>query len=239
MFLNPRIAGSQRGYSQEFVDSYIDLLIKFGVLRSDRSADEAVIPNYYPEIVDLTHTVYDGTSVLDIGCGIGMSILALKVKGIQAKGIDIDPFMVATGRRLFGLDLEVRNLVDVDGRYSVATLSSVLEHVHEPVAFLDAIRTHILTESGHLVLTVPNILDISYIENGTAEDHRYHRGHVWYFNETTLSIVAERAGYRVERMYRHDIVLPGTIGNAMRFIRKYLCVDANLYGGIGCVLKAC
>lgn len=237
-FLNPRFESSDLAYSPEHVQRYLRQLVADGLLREDYTPVLDRIRLRYRELADLAHRAHQGGEVIDIGCGLGMSMLALRYHGIQAVGIDVNEHMVCTGRDVLGLDVRRIGVDDLTTRYALATLSSCLEHVFDPVGFLTTIRQRALVPGGRLVVTVPNLLDISYIVHRTRMAHAFHGGHVWYFTEETLGMVAEKAGFDVGEFYRHDFELPDVLGSAMRFVRELAGLDLNLYGAIGCTLTA-
>ena len=160
-----------------------------------------------------------------------MSTVALQACGIRARGIDINAQMIAAGRKVLGVDLIVSDISSIEGKHRIITASSVLEHVHDAVGFLKMLRA----KTEYLVITVPNVLDIAYVERGTSPSIQMNWGHVWYFEESTLECALNLAGFRVIEFFRPSFSLPGVLGNAMRFIQQYLRIDANLYGGIGCL----
>jgi 2-polyprenyl-3-methyl-5-hydroxy-6-metoxy-1,4-benzoquinol methylase len=101
--------------------------------------------------------------IIDIGCGLGQTLLALKMLGyINLKGIDISPYAVDQCRAQ-NLDVSrSKNIVSFchanKERYDFIVMSHVLEHIEksEIINTLKAIHTKLLSKNGRLCIMVPN-----------------------------------------------------------------------------------
>ena len=105
-------------------------------------------------------------SVLDIGCGMGFAIGAMRKAGFKTvKGVDIDASQVAACKRR-GLDVKrVTNLVEylkgLSESFGVVLMLDVLEHI--PVGSqIDVLRAihAVMAPGGRLILQVPNASSI-------------------------------------------------------------------------------
>ena len=88
---------------------------------------------------------------------------------------------------------------DYTGRIDLAVSSQVIEHVRNPLAFLEEIRP-LLAPGGQLVVSTPNRDDI--LMELLPDDFRaffYRVVHRWYFDATSLAECARRAGYEVAK----------------------------------------
>ena len=97
-------------------------------------------------------------SVLDIGCGRGR-LLAYQ-RPPRYVGLDVIPELIAHNRVHYP-DYEF-HLTDVEsddlamfGRFDVALLLAVLEHVTDPEALLRKLMAH-LVSAGHIMVTTPH-----------------------------------------------------------------------------------
>lgn len=105
---------------------------------------------------------------LDVGCGIGTAVLQAKSLGLDAIGVDPNPFAVEYGRERFSLDLRC-NYFSPDlfqTKFDIITCTHVLEHLENPRKLLgEAIET--LNAPGLLFVSVPFkkrlILNLIYI----------------------------------------------------------------------------
>jgi SAM-dependent methyltransferase len=85
--------------------------------------------------------------ILDVGCGDGTLIDALKARGREAVGLERE------SRREDVLDLDIS---EVEGTYAAVVFWHSLEHLYEPRVALEHAR-RLLKPGGTLVVVVPNI----------------------------------------------------------------------------------
>jgi SAM-dependent methyltransferase len=101
-----------------------------------------------------------GERVLDLGCGGGRFVAALRDAGVEAIGVELAEAALERARRnVPGADLR---LVRADGslplghgEVDLVWCSEVLEHVPDTIAFLTEIR-RVLRRDGRLLVTVPD-----------------------------------------------------------------------------------
>ncbi|HVL15174.1 MAG TPA: class I SAM-dependent methyltransferase [Gemmata sp.] len=149
----------------------------------------------------LLPTPHEGRA-LDVGCGMGFTVLAMRELGYSAvDGIDVDPSQIEASCRLGANGMLVSDSLDfLRGRvntYRLITLLDVLEHV--PVSQqLDVIRaTHAaLQPRGHLIVQVPNATFI-LASRWRYGDFTHHSS----FTDHSLSFVLMNAGF-------HSVTLP-------------------------------
>lgn len=106
----------------------------------------------------LRHTdLKPGDAVLDVGCGSGDRLLAMRQAGLTPAGVD---FTAAADYARETLQMDVRRgtLGEArfeDGRFRAVTLYNVMEHLHDPRDVLAEAR-RVLAPGGWLVIQVPN-----------------------------------------------------------------------------------
>lgn len=98
-----------------------------------------------------------GKSILDVGCGPGAYVRALRERGYTVDGVDSNPMFVAEARksnaRIYEADLDVEGLRPVaDGSYDTVMALDVLEHVKAPSALLSEM---VRVCRRNIVVTVP------------------------------------------------------------------------------------
>ena len=101
-----------------------------------------------------------GERVLDVGCGAGRFVAALRDAGADPVGVELaDAALERARRNVPGADLRLvapdGSLPLGHGEVDLAWCSEVLEHVPDTVAFLTEIR-RVLRRGGRLVVTVPD-----------------------------------------------------------------------------------
>jgi len=97
--------------------------------------------------------------VLEVGCGSGDRLVALRKLGWKVEGQEVDPVAVKYCREKQGLHVfsdRLEELLEDEGKYDVILMSHVLEHVENPDELLrNCLR--LLKPGGKLLLTTPNI----------------------------------------------------------------------------------
>lgn len=100
----------------------------------------------------------DGDKILDIGCGEGKFISAIKERTSEAYGLELNKKAVATAVAK-GLNVTCQSIQDHaaerEGYYDMATMFQVLEHIHDVNGFINA-SLKVLKKGGKLVIGVPN-----------------------------------------------------------------------------------
>jgi len=101
-----------------------------------------------------------GERVLDLGCGAGRFIAALREAGADTVGVELAQAALERARRnVPGADLRLvapdGSLPLPHGEFDVVWCSEVLEHVPDTVAFLTEAR-RVLKRGGRLLVTVPD-----------------------------------------------------------------------------------
>jgi SAM-dependent methyltransferase len=108
----------------------------------------------------LLGAVEPGERVLDLGCGAGRFVAALRDAGARPVGVELAGAALERARRnVPGADLRLvapdGSLPLDHGEIDVAWCSEVLEHVPDTVAFLSELR-RVLRRGGRLLVTVPD-----------------------------------------------------------------------------------
>jgi 2-polyprenyl-6-hydroxyphenyl methylase / 3-demethylubiquinone-9 3-methyltransferase len=105
-------------------------------------------------------TPLEGRSVLDVGCGAGLLAEPLARLGARVTAIDAAPELIAAAQlhaRGQGLDIDYRAspVERLDGTFDLVTAMEVIEHVADPIAFVEALSSR-LADGGILILSTPN-----------------------------------------------------------------------------------
>jgi len=108
----------------------------------------------------LLREVRAGERVLDLGCGVGRFVAALRAAGAEPVGVELAEAALERARRTApGADLRRvapdGSLPLEHGEVDVVWCSEVLEHVPDTVAFLTEVR-RVLRRGGRLLVTVPD-----------------------------------------------------------------------------------
>lgn len=149
------------------------------------------------------------TSIIEIGCGSGGILRALKEWGAKAvKGYDIDQHRVDYGKNTIE-EIAVGDALSLDPTvflgFNVVLLSNVLEHLSNPYEFLFKITSLITSPNVRIVIDIPN-LEYCYGYSNTSFLKFLHIAHLWYFNSITIERLLNQVGLGV------DHIFPGEAG---------------------------
>lgn len=138
----------------------------------------------------------DAAPALDIGCGRGEFLSLLRDAGVEARGIDADPDMVAHCRDE-GLDVELADAVGYlsgldEGSLGGIFCAHVVEHL-DPRALFRLLELAVtkLRPGGLFVAETPNPLSLVALANFSAD-----LSHNRPLHPSTLSFLARQAGFR-------------------------------------------
>lgn len=154
----------------------------------------ARIPTYRPFF---EHLQARGRSLLDVGCGVGRFCRAAASHGWAVSGIDVSARAIEIGAPTAPFPMrvaKVEELVSAGERYDVVTSFEVVEHLADPLAFLQNLRA-LLRERGEVFLTVPH-WEHPEVQSSTRADW-VPPVHLTFFTAAALAALVERAGLRV------------------------------------------
>jgi len=104
---------------------------------------------------------------------------------------------------------------EMEKRYDFIICMHLLEHLFEPVKYLQNIKK-LLTDEGEVLFEVPNTGCFLAELSPEYADFIYLYEHVSYYYADTLKMVFERAGYQVIKVYTKELY---SIENHIRWIR--------------------
>ena len=136
-------------------------------------------------------------SIIEIGCSSGGTITALKKAAKSVQGCDLDVEAIKFAQDNFKLDVEVSmypSTLPEGPRLFI--LSHVLEHVFSPLETLKEIRL-LMNPSDYLFIAVPGINGVAKGDYKNDLRRYFHIAHVSDFTSSTLTNVANYAGFKV------------------------------------------
>jgi len=143
--------------------------------------------------------------VLDVGAGGGEMLYLLGKRGCEAIGIEPNDGYANYAIEQYGVDIQVGFSGDVDfnpNTFDAILLFHVLEHMEEPVQEIKRLKS-LLKPEGTLIIEVPNVT----YRYGLPSS-KWHVGHLYNFNCTTLAATAIQSGMEVIKVEE-----PGDGGN--------------------------
>jgi len=160
--------------------------------------------------------------LLDVGCGNGVFLQRAAQAGWDVKGIEPDARAVDAARRT-GLDVIEGTLDSVGdlGMFDVITASHVIEHVHDPSAFLRQIFER-LRPGGRVWLATPNVDSLGHRRFAGAWRGLEPPRHITVLSLPALSGLLADAGF--------DQITAHRRGRGSRYILQVSAETARRHG---------
>ena len=138
---------------------------------------------------------------LEIGCGGGAYLLALREQGWEVHGVELSPDLAQHAREELGFDVRTGSaetaLVEFpDDHFDLVAMWHVIEHLSDPSAVLAEIR-RVLKPGGRLIMELPNFAGLSRFVLRTYWMALDLPRHLYHFTPETLQAMLARAGLRV------------------------------------------
>lgn len=137
--------------------------------------------------------------VLDVGCGRGRMLHALRRRGWEVLGTQLSrPAQEAA--QAAGVPVRLGELPALDlepASFDAITLFHVLEHVTDPRRYLDTVH-NLLRPGGLLVIEVPDHGSPGFRLLGVRHLCTDYPHHLYFFTRGTLSRLLHAAGFQVE-----------------------------------------
>lgn len=145
-------------------------------------------------LMDELHVLPPTGRALDIGCGIGGSLVYLRDRGWEGVGVEPDPLLRQTGKDRFGVDIRP-GYFDADTfpeDFTVDFVYSchVFEHLADPEGVSAAAHRVLATREGYLLIVVPTFRrarSLAWTYFGMA--------HMYMFTHVSLGNVLRKAGF--------------------------------------------
>lgn len=146
-----------------------------------------------------------GRRCIDVGCGAGGMTPLLREKFSFVAGVDLSWTLARAaaerGMRTLCADLDEEHLPYADETFDAAVCCDVLEHVFDPVIFVQRI-VRVIRPGGRFVVSVPNIRYLprvlsllgGYFPRTTGDPNGYDGGHLHYFATRNVAEVFHGAG---------------------------------------------
>lgn len=142
--------------------------------------------------------------VLDIGCGSGRFLRALRGSGWDVAGLELNDDTATSARKVHGLQVETSLDVFEDSSFDFICITHVLEHVRDPRHMLrECVR--LLKSGGIIAIAVPNI---DSWQAQLTQQNWFHLDlprHLWHFSETWLLSAVKELGFELVAVRRLDL----------------------------------
>jgi len=98
-------------------------------------------------------SIKENTSILDVGCGSGRLLYALKEAGIKNL-LGVDPFNEKDIQYENGLKIQKKEIHEIKGKWDVITFHHSFEHIPNPAETLETVA-NLLAPDGRCVIRIP------------------------------------------------------------------------------------
>lgn len=233
LFLNPQASGTGFDYPEGFIDKWKQQKVAEGILSQEFEPNIPLIESQYLEVLmPLEHLGWK-EHILEIGSGPGLVSLILRNRGFEVTSIEPSLQLASFARETFQLNVKQVSIYEfeTDYKYKIVVMNSVIEHLTDPARALNHIRKNLLAPDGRLVITAPNAHSLEYLRDG-EKWHNFNGDHLWYFSEISLGNLLEAQGFEIPIWFRHNYSFTPEMAAQENFIRNYLGMEFNPYGGI-------
>lgn len=142
-----------------------------------------------------------GSSLLDVGCGLGWLLKQADDLGHKAEGIDSSAPFVKVGKKLLGVKSTVKKFEDLktNKKYDMIVMSHVIEHVDDHKIFLKRTKS-LLKPNGQLLIACPNINSLLFKVQKDKWFPLSPGVHPWQFSKRTLSQLLKNNGFKIKKI---------------------------------------
>lgn len=135
--------------------------------------------------------------LLDIGCGPGHFAALAQSRGWRVTAMDISPEAASRAAVHFGLDARAGTLAQYRSTlppFDLVFLGDVIEHVPEPIRFIEDVRA-VMSPEGIVCIDTPN-WNSRWRMFGRTRWLGLNRYHINIFDVNSLTALLERGGFR-------------------------------------------
>ena len=137
-------------------------------------------------------------AILDVGCGSGATLLALRSCGfVSLRGID--PFIPKPLAYAGGVHVDKQRLEDTQGRFDLIIFNHVFEHLDNPTATLNH-ASRLLADDGQILIRIPladSVAAQKYRENWVQLDAPRH---IILHTRKSMDLLAQKTGLQIKRV---------------------------------------
>ena len=142
-----------------------------------------------------------GESVLDVGCGTGRMLLAMRSAGYR-RLLGADPFIEGEIDYGGGLRILKRAVAEIEGEFDFVMMHHAFEHMPDPAGMLREVH-RLLRPGGRALIRIPVADSHAWRTYGRNWVQLDAPRHLFVHTERSVRVLAEGAGLELERVM-HD-----------------------------------
>ncbi len=139
--------------------------------------------------------------VVDVGCGGGLFLRMLREQGLPVLGLETSRHAAGVAWRSNGVAVICGDLSSspvINESCAAVTMFHVLEHLHDPVAYLQSARA-LLRPNGRLIIQVPNASSWQFLLFGEYWNGADVPRHLINYRQADIENLLEYCGFEVLR----------------------------------------
>jgi SAM-dependent methyltransferase len=171
--------------------------------------------------------------LLDLGCGFGhFMAVARDVFKYDVTGCELSDYAAQTAKNRYNLDIMISSVQDASFQHAfdVVTLWDVIEHLRDPFSILVELTKH-LNDDGIVVLSTGDRSSLAARLFGNHWSLLNPLQHLYYFNESSLDLALQKAGFKIKAVYKPGRVYP------VRYIGQKLKENFKLLSFAGSAMQ--
>ena len=190
--------------------------------RKDVESIIRVIPIYLRTLRLIENDVKE-KNVLDVGSSKGYFPALLKRLGWEAEGIEISENSARFAMERFGVNTFIDSIdkyrMKGSQEFSVITAIDVLEHIPDPIDFIDDL-VGICKKGNYIIIDTPNGMAY-HIQHQKDQWRGFNPYHIYLFNHKNLVNLLEKRGCRIIHKFTYNNIYPTPPDAKKLFPLKY------------------
>ena len=175
----------------------------------------------------------NGGKLLDVGCSIGHFMEMAQEYGYSTEGVELEPEArkEAEKKGFIVHDSLLENIQFPEGSFDVVSLLGLIEHLPNPVNFMEEVN-RILSKNGAVVFNgVPNINSLIVMSLQEKARTFNGRNHLGYYTIDTLSYLLDITGFDISYCGTYVTGLDSVI-NHSQFLDPFADMDTTYLGSV-------
>ena len=187
-----------------------------------------------------------GSSILDVGCDIGLTVKSLEENNYYSEGVEVSTIGSKIASEKTGIKVQNCKLQDyqTDAKFDGVLLLNVLEHLYDPIQILKECGDN-TKQGGYIFLHVPNHDGWSakykkYLHKKGIKNDYKHFGfpaHIYAFNKKSLAKMLDKSGFEAVHFESWSNILTRGKVNIFNYALVQLIKKFSLSDYIVCVAK--